>query len=192
MTIARSADMAGVNRPESLPEVIEQLKSRVRALETATPLRSASIGSGGLTINDGGHLNLNGGQIQVNGVPIPATETQTHGDAWAVVLGTPVNQSVTVLVPDWAESAHVMASGIAVISGAAVDARAFITIDGDSAPWSEAISDDGRVVIPTQHVRSWAPSVSFDVEISANNAGGSPVWDLLLQAVVIFSDQPTM
>jgi hypothetical protein len=47
---------------------LDNLGTRLRALETAAPLQSASISSGGLTIKDGGNLTvLDGGGVAVQG-----------------------------------------------------------------------------------------------------------------------------
>jgi len=78
---------------------LDDLSQRLSALETATPLQSASISAGGLTIKDGGDLTiLDGGDVIISGGAV-----RIEGEEGSLLAEHPDGSIAVQVGPLWAD-----------------------------------------------------------------------------------------
>lgn len=98
-------------KPDDMVDSLRELDRRLRALEGANRLTSASIGSGGLKVFDGGDIILETRPGQFRQIQANRPERVSTSDNGFIVDTSWRSLSLVVNVPDWAHNAFMFYGG---------------------------------------------------------------------------------
>lgn len=169
----------------------QDIERRLAQLERTGRLTSASIGSGGLTIRDGGELRFRDESGQVTAAltadgldavtaqkaaGLTLVEHDDITDPVEVTTSDVVLATATLTIPDWVTTAVVVGFGnLSVFTTSGTNQMsARVVIDGVAGDRFELGATDTNLFLGPTFGRQFSPGESVTVELEAGRVNSSP------------------